>query len=135
EAIVFGGAMAVLVIFLFMLDWRSTVISALAIPTSVVTTFLVMWWLDFSFNIMSLLALSLSIGLLVDDAVVVRENIFRHMEQGKDPVRAAREATHEIGLAVMATTFTIVAVFVPVAFMGGIVGRMFKQFGITVSAA
>lgn len=135
EAILFGGAMAVLVIFLFMLDWRSTVISALAIPTSVVTTFLVMWWLDFSFNIMSLLALSLSIGLLVDDAVVVRENIFRHMERGKDPVRAARDGTHEIGLAVMATTFTIVAVFVPVAFMGGIVGRMFKEFGITVAAA
>lgn len=135
EAVIYGGLMAILVIFLFMLDWRSTVISALAIPTSVLTTFLVMWAWGFTFNIMSLLGLSLAIGLLIDDAVVVRENIYRHMELGKNPVRAAREATHEIGLAVMATTFAIVAVFVPVAFMGGIVGRMFTQFGITVAAA
>lgn len=135
EAIVFGGAMAVLVIFLFMLDWRSTMISSLSLPTSVVTTFLVMSWLGFSFNMMSLLGLSLAIGLLIDDAVVVRENIFRHMERGEDPITAARNGTAEIGLAVMATTFTIVAVFVPVGFMGGIVGRMFKQFGLTVAAA
>ncbi|MFZ5468290.1 MAG: efflux RND transporter permease subunit [Myxococcota bacterium] len=135
EAIVFGGAMAILVIFLFMLDWRSTLISALALPTSVVTTFLVMWWLGFTFNMMSLLAISLAIGLLIDDAVVVRENIFRHMERGEDPITAARKGTSEIGLAVMATTFTIVAVFVPVAFMGGLVGRMFRQFGLTVAAA
>ncbi len=135
EDIVFGGLMAVLVIFLFMLDWRSTFISSLSLPTSVVTTFLVMWWLNFTFNMMSLLALSLSIGLLIDDAVVVRENIFRHMEMGKDPITAAREATNEIGLAVMATTFTIVAVFVPVAFMGGMVGQFFRQFGLTVAAA
>ncbi len=135
EAILFGGAMAILVIFLFMLDWRSTLISSLALPTSVVTTFLAMWWLGFTFNMMSLLALSLAIGLLIDDAVVVRENIYRHMERGEDPITAARRGTAEIGLAVMATTFTIVAVFVPVAFMGGIVGQFFKQFGLTVTAA
>jgi HAE1 family hydrophobic/amphiphilic exporter-1 len=135
EAILFGGAMAILVIFLFMLDWRSTLISSLALPTSVVTTFLAMWLLGFTFNMMSLMALSLSIGLLIDDAVVVRENIYRHMERGEDPITAARNGTAEIGLAVMATTFTIVAVFVPVAFMGGIVGQFFRQFGLTVAAA
>lgn len=135
EAIVLGGAMAILVIFLFMLDWRSTLISALALPTSVVATFFAMWWMGFTFNMMTLLALSLAIGLLIDDAVVVRENIYRHMERGEDPISAARRGTAEIGLAVMATTFTIVAVFVPVAFMGGIVGRFFRQFGLTVTAA
>lgn len=135
QSILFGGAMAILVIFLFMLDWRSTLISSLALPTSVVTTFLVMWWLGFTFNMMTLMALSLAIGLLIDDAVVVRENIYRHMERGEDPITAARRGTAEIGLAVMATTFTIVAVFVPVAFMGGVVGRMFRQFGLTVVAA
>jgi hydrophobic/amphiphilic exporter-1 (mainly G- bacteria), HAE1 family len=135
EAILFGGAMAILVIFLFMLDWRSTLISSLALPTSVVTTFLAMWWLGFTFNMMSLMALSLAIGLLIDDAVVVRENIYRHMEAGEDPITAARRGTAEIGLAVTATTFTIVAVFVPVAFMGGIVGQFFRQFGLTVAAA
>ncbi|HET8542691.1 MAG TPA: efflux RND transporter permease subunit [Anaeromyxobacter sp.] len=135
EAIFFGGAMAILVIFVFMLDWRSTFISSLALPTSVVTTFLVMWWAGFTFNMMTLMALSLAIGLLIDDAVVVRENIYRHMERGEDPMTAARNGTKEIGLAVMATTFTIVAVFVPVAFMGGVVGQFFKEFGITVTAA
>jgi multidrug efflux pump subunit AcrB len=135
EALILGGLMAVFVIFLFMLDWRSTFISALALPTSVVTTFFVMWLLGFSFNMMSLLGLSLAIGLLIDDAVVVRENIFRHMEAGENPINAARKGTAEIGLAVMATTFAIVAVFVPIAFMQGIVGRFFKQFGLTVAAA
>jgi hydrophobe/amphiphile efflux-1 (HAE1) family protein len=135
EDIVLGGLAAILIIFLFMLDWRSTLISSLSLPTSVVTTFLVMGYLGFTFNMMSLLALSLSIGLLIDDAVVVRENIFRHMEMGKDPITAAREGTNEIGLAVMATTFTIVAVFVPVGFMGGVVGKFFRQFGLTVAAA
>jgi multidrug efflux pump subunit AcrB len=135
EAIVYGGLMAILVIFIFMLDWRSTLISSLALPTSVVTTFLAMSWLGFTFNIMSLLGLSLAIGLLIDDAVVVRENIYRHMERGEDPITAAQRGTSEIGLAVMATTFTVVAVFVPVAFMGGIVGRMFRQFGLTVASA
>ncbi len=135
EAILFGGAMAILVIFLFMLDWRSTLISSLALPTSVVTTFFFMWWFGFTFNMMTLMALSLAIGLLIDDAVVVRENIYRHMERGEDPITAARRGTAEIGLAVMATTFTIVAVFLPVAFMGGIIGRFFRQFGLTVTAA
>lgn len=135
EALIFGGLMAILVIFVFMLDWRSTFISALALPTSVVTTFFMMWILGFSFNMMTLLGLSLAIGLLIDDAVVVRENIYRHMEQGSDPITAARVGTAEIALAVTATTLTIVAVFVPIAFMSGIVGRMFKQFGLTVSAA
>lgn len=135
EAILFGGAMAILVIFVFMLDWRSTLISALSLPTSVVTTFLVMWWFGFSFNMMTLMGLSLAIGLLIDDAVVVRENIYRHMEQGEDAITAARRGTAEIGLAVMATTFTIVAVFVPVAFTGGMVGQFFREFGITVAGA
>lgn len=134
-SIVYGGAMAVLVIFLFMLDWRSTLISSLSLPTSVVTTFFVMWLLGFSFNMMTLLALSLAIGLLIDDAVVVREVIFRHMELGEDAITAAKKGTSEIGLAVLATTFTIVAVFVPVAFMNGIVGQFFRQFGLTVAAA
>lgn len=133
--IFFGGLMAVFVVFLFMLDWRSTLITSLSLPTSVLTTFLFMWYMGFTFNMMSLLALSLSIGLLIDDAVVVRENIFRHMELGKDAKTASHEGTAEIGLAVLATTLTIVAVFVPVAFMGGIVGKMFKEFGLTIAAA
>lgn len=135
EALIYGGLMAVLVIFLFMLDWRSTMISSLALPTSVVTTFFVMWCLGFTFNMMSLVGLSLAIGLLIDDAVVVRENIYRHMERGEDPITAARRGTAEIALAVTATTLAIVAVFVPIAFMEGIVGKMFKQFGLTITAA
>lgn len=133
--IFYGALMAVFVVFIFMLDWRSTVISALALPTSIVSTFFFMWIMGFTINMMTLMALSLSIGMLIDDAVVVRENIFRHMEMGKDPVSAAREGTAEIGLAVMATTFTIVAVFLPVGFMSGIVGRFFQEFGLTVVAA
>ncbi len=135
EALIYGGLMAILVIFIFMLDWRSTLISSLALPTSVITTFFVMWYLDFTFNMMSLLGLSLAIGLLIDDAVVVRENIYRHMERGEDPITAARRGTAEIALAVIATTLAIVAVFVPIAFMDGIVGKMFKQFGLTITAA
>ncbi|HET7928181.1 MAG TPA: efflux RND transporter permease subunit [Actinomycetota bacterium] len=134
-ALVLGALFAVLVIFVFMLDWRSTLISALALPTSVVATFFVMWQLGFSLNVISMLALSLAIGLLIDDSVVVRENIFRHMERGEDPVTAARKGTSEIALAVMATTFTVVAVFGPIAFTGGLVGLMFKEFGLTVAAA
>lgn len=134
-AIIYGGAMAILIIFLFMLDWRSTLISAMALPTSVVATFLVMDILGFTLNMMSLLALSLAIGLLIDDAVVVRENIFRHMEMGKDPMRAASDGTKEIALAVLATTLTIVAVFLPVGFTSGMIGQFFKQFGLTIAAA
>ncbi len=133
--ILFGGFMAVLVIFVFMRDWRSTLITALALPTSVIATFFFMYVAGFTFNMMSLMALSLVIGILIDDAVVVRENIFRHMEMGKDPMTAAREGTAEIGLAVMATTFTILAVFLPVGFMTGIVGQFFKQFALTIAFA
>ncbi|HKU37656.1 MAG TPA: efflux RND transporter permease subunit [Polyangiales bacterium] len=134
-AILFGGAMAILVILFFMRDLRSTFISSLALPTAVIGTFLMMWWLDFSLNMVTLLALSLAIGLLIDDAVVVRENIFRHLEHGEDPLVAASKGTQEIALAVFATTMTIVAVFVPVAFMSGMVGQFFKQFGLTITCA
>jgi len=134
-AIWFGGAMAILIILLFMLDLRSTLISAVALPTSVVATFFLMYVLDFTLNMMTLLGLSLAIGLLIDDAVVVRENIFKHLERGEPPMEAALNGTKEIALSVLATTLTIVAVFVPVAFMDGIVGQFFRQFGLTVSGA
>ncbi len=133
--ILFGGVMAVLIVFVFMRDWRSTLITSLALPTSVVATFFFMYMAGFTFNMMTLMALSLVIGILIDDAVVVRENIYRHMEMGKDPVTAAREGTSEIGLAVMATTFTILAVFLPVGFMTGIVGQFFKSFALTIAFA
>ena len=135
EGIIFGGIMAVLVIFLFMRDWRSTLISALALPTSVIATFFFMWVAGFTFNMMTLMGLSLVIGILIDDAVVVRENIYRHMEHGADPMTAAHRGTAEIGLAVMATTFTILAVFLPVGFMTGIVGQFFKSFALTIAFA
>jgi hydrophobe/amphiphile efflux-1 (HAE1) family protein len=134
-AIVFGGAMAILIILIFMLDLRSTLISAVALPTSVVGTFFVMYALGYTLNMMTLLGLSLAIGLLIDDAVVVRENIFKHLERGKDAFAAALDGTKEISLSVLATTLTIVAVFLPVSFVDGIVGQFFRQFGITVSAA
>lgn len=130
-----GGLLTVLIVFLFLNSWRSTVITGLALPVSVISTFIVMRALGFTLNILTLMGLSLAIGLLIDDAIVVRENIVRHMHAGADHFTAAREATAEIGLAVMATTFTIIAVFVPVAFMGGIIGRFFYQFGITVGFA
>jgi hydrophobic/amphiphilic exporter-1 (mainly G- bacteria), HAE1 family len=133
--LILGGLLAIMVIFLFMLDVRSTLISAVALPASVIATFFVMWQLGFTLNIMSMLALTLSIGLLIDDSVVVRENIFRHLEMGADPVTAARKGTSEIALAVFATTMTIVAVFVPIGFMGGLIGKFFKEFGLTVAAA
>jgi HAE1 family hydrophobic/amphiphilic exporter-1 len=135
ETLVLGALFAVVVIFVFMLDWRSTLISALALPTSVISAFFVMWRLGYSLNVMTMLALSLSIGLLIDDSVVVRENIFRHMERGEDPITAARKGTSEIALAVTATTFTIVAVFGPIAFMGGQIGQIFEEFGVTIAAA
>ena len=135
EAIVFGAIMAVLIIFIFMRDWRSTLITALALPTSVISTFFFMYLAGFTINMMTLMALSLVIGILIDDAVVVRENIFRHMEQGEDAVTAARKGTAEIGLAVTATTATILAVFLPVGFMTGIVGQFFKSFALTIAFA
>lgn len=134
-SIVFGGAMAILVILVFMLDLRSTLISAVALPTSVVGTFFAMWLFGYSLNMMTLLGLSLAIGLLIDDAIVVRENISKHLERGTDPFTAALVGTKEIALSVLATTLTIVAVFMPVAFVKGIVGQFFRQFGITISAA
>ncbi len=134
-AIFFGGAMAILVILFFMLDLRSTLISAVALPTSVISTFFVMYLLGFTLNMMTLLALSLAIGLLIDDSVVVRENIQKHLERGQDARTAALEGTKEIALSVLATTFTVVAVFVPVAFMTGIVGQFFRQFGLTIVGA
>jgi hydrophobe/amphiphile efflux-1 (HAE1) family protein len=133
--ILFGGLMAVLVVFVFMRDWRSTAITALALPTSVIATFFFMYAVGFTINMMTLMALSLVIGILIDDAVVVRENIYRHMEHGADPFTAARNGTSEIGLAVMATTFTILAVFLPVGFMTGIVGQFFKSFALTIAFA
>lgn len=135
EDIVFGGLMAILVILVFMLDMRSTLISALALPTSVIGTFFVMYALGYTLNMMTLLGLSLAIGLLIDDAVVVRENIFKHLERGKPPRQAALDGTKEVALSVLATTLTIVAVFMPIAFVEGIVGQFFRQFGITISAA
>jgi HAE1 family hydrophobic/amphiphilic exporter-1 len=133
--LVLGAILAIVIILVFLRDGRATFISALALPTSVIAT---VWFLSlfgFSFNQMTMLALSLSIGLLIDDAIVVIENIHRHLEQGKSALGAAAEGTAEIGLAVLATTFSIVAVFAPVATMQGIIGRFFFQFGITVSVA
>jgi len=134
-AIYFGGAMAILIILVFLLDLRGTIISALALPTSVIGTLFAMWAMGFTVNQLTLLGLSLAIGLLIDDAVVVRESITRRLERGEPPARAASEGTQEIALAVMATTFTLVAVFVPVAFMQGITGQFFRQFGLTITIA
>jgi multidrug efflux pump subunit AcrB len=127
--------MTVLVILLFLLDLRSTFISALALPVSVLGAFFLMYLLGFSVNMMTLLGLSLAIGLLIDDSIVVRENIVKHLERGADPVTAASRGTREIALAVLATTATLCAVFVPVAFTGGLVGRFFREFGLTVAGA
>jgi HAE1 family hydrophobic/amphiphilic exporter-1 len=130
-----GGLLTVLIVFLFLGSWRSTIITGLALPISVIATFVALYAFGFTLNYMTLMALSLCIGLLIDDAIVVRENIVRHIHMGKDHYAAAREGTDEIGLAVLATTFSIVAVFVPIAFMSGIVGKYFFPFGITVVAA
>ncbi len=132
---IIGGLLTVLIVFLFLNSWRSTVITGLTLPISVIAAFTVMRVFGFTLNIMTLMGLSLAIGMLIDDAIVVRENIVRHLQRGKDHLAAARDGTAEIGMAVMATTFTIVAVFIPVAFMGGMVGRFFYEFGITVAAA
>ncbi|MGN5753486.1 efflux RND transporter permease subunit [Acinetobacter calcoaceticus] len=135
RTIIEGAALAVLIVLLFLGSFRSTVITGLTLPITLLGTLTFIWAFGFSINMMTLLALSLSIGLLIDDAIVVRENIVRHTELGKDHVTAALEGTKEIGLAVLATTLTIVAVFLPVAFMGGLIGRFFYQFGVTVSTA
>ena len=128
-----GGLLAVVVVFLFLRNVRATFVAAVALPLSVIPTFLGMYLFGFSLNIISLLALSLVIGVLVDDAIVEVENIIRHLRMGKTPYEAAMEAADEIGLAVVATTFTLIAVFLPTAFMGGIVGQFFRQFGWTAA--
>ncbi|TXD96264.1 efflux RND transporter permease subunit [Psychrobacter frigidicola] len=130
-----GGILAVIVVFLFLRNIRATIVTAVALPLSIIPTFLGMYLFDFSLNIISLLALSLVIGVLVDDAIVEVENIMRHLRMGKTPYEAAMEAADEIGLAVVATTFTLIAVFLPTAFMGGIVGQFFRQFGWTAALA
>ena len=133
--ILLGASLTILIIYLFLNSWRSTVITGLTLPVSIISAFFIMWVFDFTLNTMTLLALSLAIGLLIDDAIVVRENIVRHLEMGKDHHRAAKEGTDEIGLAVAATSLAVVAVFFPVAFMGGMIGRIFMQFGVTVAFA
>jgi multidrug efflux pump subunit AcrB len=130
-----GALLAVLVVWLFLRDWRATLVASVALPLSVIPAFIGMAWLGFSINVVTLLALSLVVGILVDDAIVEVENIVRHLRMGKTPYRAAMEAADEIGLAVIATTFTLIAVFLPTAFMSGIAGKFFKQFGWTASLA
>ena len=130
-----GAILAVLVVLVFLRNWRATVVAAVALPTSIVGTFAVMHAAGFTFNVITMLGLTLSIGLLIDDAIVVIENIVRHMEKGERPQTAAQVGTTEIALAVLAVTLAVIAVFVPVAFMNGIVGRFFFQFGVTVAVA
>lgn len=135
ETLYEGALLAIIVVFLFLRDWRATYISAMALPLSIIPTFYVMSLFEIGLNTVSLLALSLVVGLLVDDAIVEVENIVRHLNQGKTPHRAALDAAQEIGLAVIGTSLTLVSIFVPVAFMPGVVGRFFKQFGITCAVA
>jgi HAE1 family hydrophobic/amphiphilic exporter-1 len=135
NTLVLGGLLTVLIVFCFLNSWRSTVITGLTLPISVISSFIIMYFLGMTLNTLTLMALSLAIGLLIDDAIVVRENIVRHLEHGQDHFTAAREGTSEIGLAVLATSMSIIAVFVPVAFMRGIIGRFFFQFGLTVAFA
>ena len=130
-----GALLTVAIVFLFLHSWRSTIITGLTLPIAVISSFIAVYAFGFTLNFMTMMALSLCIGLLIDDAIVVRENIVRHVQMGKDHHRAAAEGTDEIGLAVMATTFAICAVFVPVAFMGGIIGKFFYPFGVTVVVA
>ncbi|HET9010680.1 MAG TPA: efflux RND transporter permease subunit, partial [Gemmatimonadaceae bacterium] len=135
EALLEGAALTVLVVFLFLNSWRSTVITGLALPVSVLASFIAVWVLGFKLETMSLLGLSLAIGILIDDAIVVRENIVRHVEMGKDHYTASREGTDEIGLAVAATTFSILAVFIPIGFMPGVGGQWFKPFALTIACS
>ncbi|MGV3570119.1 MAG: efflux RND transporter permease subunit [Ramlibacter sp.] len=130
-----GAVLTVLIVFLFLNSWRSTVITGLTLPIALIGTFLFMNLFGFSINMVTLMALSLCVGLLIDDAIVVRENIVRHVQMGKTPYQASLDGTQEIGLAVLATTFSIVAVFLPIGFMGGIIGKFFHEFGVTIVAA
>ena len=136
EHLVVGSILAAIVVLVFLGNFRSTIIAAIAIPTSIVATFGLMWYRGFTLNMLTMLALTLSVGIVIDDAIVVLENIYRFIEEKHiDPFRAAVEATEEIGLAVLATTLSLVAIFVPVAFMGGIVGRFMESFGLTMAFA
>jgi multidrug efflux pump subunit AcrB len=135
RTLVEGALLTIAIVFLFLHSWRSTIITGLTLPIAVISSFIAVYAFGFTLNFMTMMALSLCIGLLIDDAIVVRENIVRHVHMGKDHVSAARDGTQEIGLAVMATTFAICAVFVPVAFMKGIIGKFFFPFGITVAVA
>jgi HAE1 family hydrophobic/amphiphilic exporter-1 len=135
EALFLGAILTVAVVFLFLNSWRSTVITGVALPISVLASFIAVWALGFNLETMSLMGLSLAIGILIDDAIVVRENIVRHVEMGKDHYTAAREGTDEIGLAVAATTFSILAVFIPIGFMPGVGGQWFKPFALTIAAS
>jgi len=135
KTLIEGALLTIAIVFLFLASWRSTIITGLTLPIALIGTFLFIYAFGFTLNVLTLMALSLSVGLLIDDAIVVRENIVRHVALGADHHRAALEGTREIGLAVLATTFSIVAVFLPVGFMGGIIGRFFHQFGLTVVAA
>lgn len=135
EALVLGAVLTIFVVYLFLNSWRSTLITALSLPTSVLAAFIAVWLCGFTLNFMTLLGLSLAIGVLIDDAIVVRENIVRHMEMGSDRRTAALEGTAEIGMAVAATTFSIMAVFIPVAFMPGISGEWFRPFALTVTCS
>src|SRR6188768_163576 len=136
EHLIVGSILAAAVVLVFLWNWRSTVIAAIAIPTSIIATFGLIWYQGFTLNSMTMLALTLAVGIVIDDAIVVLENIYRFVEEkGRPPMQAAVEATREIGLAVLATTLSLVAIFVPVGFMGGIVGRFMKSFGLTMSFA
>ncbi|WP_204141747.1 efflux RND transporter permease subunit [Halomicronema sp. CCY15110] len=135
DALVIGCILAVVVVGVFLRDWRATLITATALPLSIIPTFIVIDWLGYTLNSMSLLGLTLAVGNLVDDAIVEIENVERHIHMGKPPFKASLDSTSEVGLAVVTTTATIVAVFIPVAFMGGIPGQFFKPFGVTVATA
>ncbi len=135
QTLIEGAFLTVLIVFLFLNSWRSTVITGLTLPIALIGTFLFMQIFGFTINMITLMALSLCVGLLIDDAIVVRENIVRHIQMGKTPYQASLDGTQEIGLAVLATTFSIVAVFLPIGFMGGIIGKFFHEFGITIVAA
>jgi HAE1 family hydrophobic/amphiphilic exporter-1 len=132
STIIEGIFLAIIVVYLFLGSWRSTFITALALPNSLIGSFVFMYAAGFSLNVLSLMSLSLAVGLLIDDAIVVRENIFRHYEEGSSPIKSAIDGTNEVTLAVIATTSTVIAVFFPVAFLSGIMGRFFKEFGLTV---
>jgi len=135
ETLFEGALLTILIVFLFLNSWRSTIITGLTLPIALIGTFLFMNLFGFTINMVTLMALSLCVGLLIDDAIVVRENIVRHVQMGKKPFPAAMDGTQEIGMAVLATTMSIVAVFLPIGFMGGIIGKFFHEFGVTIVAA